>query len=500
MISGSEQWLSGSGTTKYERIADGIQRSIVTGELDLDSRLPPVRTLARQLNVSTATVVAAYTLLRNRGLAGGHVGRGTFVSKPDGQVRPGGDARADLLRPAVQPWRKRALALSERGLRGDHPRAIDCMRGGPDSSLMPVDAIRRAWHRVADATTEQDLEYPVRDEPAPELVAQLLGRLERDGISARPHQIVISSSTQQFVSLLTHAVVSERAATEPLVVVEEPGHHSAMDALERAGCRLIGADLDAAGVRPQSLERALSQGAKMVFLTPRAQSPTGASWTPERRAELAAVLRRFPDTLVLEDDHFGEVAEACPGSLLNEPGVGDRVLYVRSFSKALAPDLRLAAGVCGERLVAAVREAKYFADGWTSHTAQRVVAHLLADPEVGEATSEMRRAYRRRRQLFEEGVQATLGAGQRWCFPGRDGLHCWIPLPRGCDSSEVLARAAALGLLAATGEPFFVKPGNGGFVRINSGGAGDRRAQIAGETLGRAIRETIRTTEPPIAV
>lgn len=191
---------------------------------------------------------------------------------------------------------------------------------------------------------------------------------------------------------------------------------------------------------------------------------------------------------------------ARPGSLLNEPGVGDRVLYVRSFSKALAPDLRLAAGVCGERIVAAVREAKYFADGWTSHITQRVVAHLLADPDVGRATSEMRVAYLRRRRSLVGAVQATLGPGEPWCFPGRDGLHCWIRLPRGCDSSEVLTRAAALGLLAATGEPFFVKPGNGGFVRVNSGGMGDHRAQLAGEILGRAIVETIRTAGSVITV
>lgn len=499
MITGSDRWLAGSGS-KYELIADGIQRSIVAGELDRQTRLPPIRTLARQLNVSTATVVAAYTLLRDRGLAGGHVGRGTFVARPAREVGPGGDARPDLLQPAVQPWRKRALALSERRLREEHPHAIDCVRGGPDPALMPVDAIRRAWRRVLDATTPEDLEYPVRDEPAPELVAQLLGRLERDGIRARPDQLVIASSTQQFVSLLVHAFASERTATEPLVVVEEPGHHSAMDALERAGYRLIGADLDAEGVRPESLERALSQGAKLVFLTPRAQSPTGASWTPGRRAALADVLRRFADVIVLEDDHFGEVAEARPGSLLNEPGIGDRVLYVRSFSKALAPDLRLAAGACGERIVAPVREAKYFADGWTSHTTQRVVAQLLADPEVSRTTAEMRRVYQRRRRLVVEGIEATLGSGEQWCFPGRDGLHCWIRLPRGCDSSEVLTHAAALGLMAATGEPFFVKPGNGGFVRVNSGGVGDQRARVAGEILGRAIQETVRTAGAPITV
>jgi DNA-binding transcriptional MocR family regulator len=503
----NELRLAGSDADpKYERLAEAIERAIVGGRLESGERLPAIRALSRQLDVSAATVVAAYTLLRDRGLVSGHVGRGTYVV-PRVPPAPPASSRGPLLHPAFQPWRKRALFLSEARLRADHPDAIDCARGRPDSRLMPLGPLRRAWHEAIEGSGPEDLQYPVRDAPLPELVAHLIPRLERDGISGHAQQLVVATSAQQFVSLAIHAFVSASAAAEPLVVVEEPGHHSAMDALERAGCRLVGAAVDGEGVRPEALEAALSTGARMALFTPRAHSPTGASWTPRRRMELAAVLARFPDVFVVEDDHFGELAGAPCGSLLNDAAIGDRVLYVRSFSKAIAPDLRLAVGVCGERVVETIREAKYFADGWTSHIAQRVVARLLADPEVDAALEAARATYARRRSTLVAAVEAGIGGSgsssgstSGWCAPGRDGLHVWIGLPRGCDSSEVLARAAGLGVLAATGEPFFVKPGNGGAIRVNAGAARDAQARIAGEILGRAIRETAITASVPITV
>lgn len=497
MLTENDLQLAGADADpKYERLAQALERAIAGGRLRPGERLPAIRALSRRLDVSAATVVAAYGLLRDRGLVSGQVGRGTYVTGRESPREPG----SPPLHPLFQPWRKRALFMSESRLRVDHPHAIDCARGRPDSELMPVAAWRRAWHEAVDSSEAVDLQYPLRDEPEPELVAQILPRLERDGITGHAWQLVVGTSTQQFVSLALGGVRMASPTAEPCVVVEEPGHHSAMDAIERAGCRLLGAAIDGEGVLPEHLEAALSLGAGLVLLTPRAHSPTGASWTPRRRAELAAVLARFPDVMVMEDDHFGELAEARCGSLLDDPEVGDRVLHVRSFSKSLAPDLRVAVGVCGQRVVEMISEAKYFADGWTSHLAQRAVARLLADPEVDIALDEARTAYRRRRAAVTTAIEA--GAGERGarCAPGQDGLHVWVRLPRGCDSSEVVARAAALGVLAANGEPFFVRPGNGGAIRVNAGAAPDARATAAGEILARAIRETARSAAAPVTV
>ena len=107
---------------------------------------------------------------------------------------------------------------------------------------------------------------------------------------------------------------------------------------------MIGMETDEDGARPESLESAIRAGANAVLLTPRAHNPTGASWTPERLQALGDVLSRYPHVLAIEDDHFGDIADERAGSLLADPRVEDRVIYIRSFSKSIAPDLRLSRG------------------------------------------------------------------------------------------------------------------------------------------------------------
>ena len=151
-----------------------------------------------------------------------------------------------------------------------------------------------------------------------------------------------------------------------LVGVEEPGYPTIFDTYERLGCGLLGIEVDEVGATPQSLDAALSAGAQVVLLTPRAHNPTGASWTVRRLGELADVLADHAGVLAIEDDQFAGIAVARPGSLLNDRRIADRVVYVRSFSKSIAPDLRIAVAVAGPFLRRQLAEAKSLADGSSS--------------------------------------------------------------------------------------------------------------------------------------
>lgn len=110
------------------------------------------------------------------------------------------------------------------------------------------------------------------------------------------------------------------------------------------------------GALPDSLECAIRAGANAVLLTPRAHNPTGASWTPERLRALGDVLSQYPHVLAIEDDHFGDIADEQPGSLLADVRVEDRVIYIRSFSKSIAPDLRLSVAAARPRLKTLLRK------------------------------------------------------------------------------------------------------------------------------------------------
>jgi GntR family transcriptional regulator/MocR family aminotransferase len=491
------------GRPLYERVATVLSEAIRSGDLPAGRRLPTVRELAELLQVSVTTVMSTYTHLRTDGLVTGEVGRGTFVTKPAGPspapaTVPAGDgrdrlgvARPALMRPTPLPaiaWRRGALALAESRLRTAFPGAVDLMRGGPDPAMLPTAALKRAWHAAAETLTVADLQYPTDIDPDPALVEQLLPRLRQDGIEAGADDILVFSSTQQVLALVTEILRTEGGREQVYAAVEEPGYQTAMDTFERGGLGLVGMAMDADGARPESLEEAIGVGARVALFTPRAQTPTGASWTAGRRAALAEVLAAHPSVWIVEDDHFAEAASSRPGSLASDPRLRERVIYARSFSKSLAPDLRLSAVVTGEELRTRLVLAKTYADGWTPRTAQRALAALLADPETDQVLGGAKWAYEHRRRtlgrLIHERTEGAISA-----TVGLDGLHLWLPMPSRCGAGEVVAEAAGHGFLLAASDQFYLRPGHDRYVRLNAGVADLAVTSAVAEALARTVRK-----------
>lgn len=471
------------GRPLYERIARVLEDAIRRGELADGDRLPTVRELATQLQVSTSTIVGVYNSLRADGLIRGEVGRGTFISSAPGARTPPAALAQPRGIPVARAWRRRSLADAETRLRAAFPHAADLMRGGPDPDLLPVDGLRKALRSVTGDLTGTALQYPPRIDPDPELRDALLPRLAADGIPARPADLLIANSSQQLLSLVAEEF---GRAGRTLVAVEEPGYQTAMDTFERAGLELVGMSLDEFGVTPESLGAALAAGAGLVLFTPRAQSPTSVGWTPDRRAALADVLAEHPEVWIFEDDQFAEAASSRPGSLISDPRLRGQVVYARSFSKSLAPDLRLAAAVVTGDLHAHLAMAKSFADGWTSRMAQRTLARLLTDPETDRLLHDARNAYAERRAAAAAALSANLEPSAP-LLTGVDGLHLWIPLPPACDTVAVLEEVARAGFLAAASDPFYVHPGHDRYIRLNAGTTSPANASAAAEAICAAI-------------
>lgn len=488
-----------------EQVASALEDAILSGRLRVGERLPPVRRLSSELGMSGATIAAAYGLLNRRGWTRGEVGRGTFVVGVPGP--PAADTGQALAlatgegwgaarRPA--PWRRRALLTSASRLRAAYPQALDCTSGKPDVALLPFDLLTRAWHRAIDDTTRADLQY-TGPEPVPALVRELLPRLEADGIPARGGDLVVGSSAQQFMVLAVSIIGQAADGRMPTVAVEEPGYQTAADTFERLGCRVVGLALDEQGVVPAALDAALADGVTVVLFIPRVQNPTGVSWSVRRVAELAEVLAHHPGVVAVEDDQFADAASARPGSLLGDRRIEDRVIYIRSFAKAIAPDLRLAVAVARARLRAMLVEAKSFADGWSSRLAQRALAHVLADPGFDAALAGARAEYALRRDAALGVLQARLHPVGGWAS-GADGINLWVHLPPGVDAVEVIERTAGLGVLVAPGEPFFIRPGHGEVVRISVGMLDAARARDAATALASAALNVAADSHTTISV
>ncbi|MFC0010718.1 PLP-dependent aminotransferase family protein [Devosia nitrariae] len=365
-----------------------------------------------------------------------------------------------------------------------YPHALDCTRGKPDTSLILADIVRRAQRRAAEDTQPDALQYagPLA---IPELRDLLVPRLVADGIPVNDTSMIAGNSAQQLM-VMSLSIAARLMPDRPrIVAVEEPGYQTVFDAFEYLGFQLVGMRLDEQGVTPESLDAALSAGAIAVLFTPRAVNPVGVSWTPERRKALSDVLKDHPHAIAIEDDQFADIALTHPGSLLDGEAA-HRTVYIRTFAKSIAPDIRTAVALVRPRLTAMLGEAKSLLDGWTSLHSQNTLAYVLRDPELEEAFNRSRTAYRLRRDAIL-GVLGERLKGTGAKLSGSDGLNIWICLPFGVAASDVVDHAARAGVLLVSGEPFYIRPGHNDMIRMSISGIHDDQAIQAANLVADAI-------------
>jgi DNA-binding transcriptional MocR family regulator len=398
----SEQYqLRGDSATE---IAASVERGVASGALSPGDPLPSVRVLAAGLGVSPTTVAAAFSELRRRGV---------IVTRPRSGTRIGD-------RP---PVRGRGAPAAPAGTR-------DLASGNPDLAFLPdlAQALRAlpAPHRLYG-------DPPVLDE--------LADAVARDDGLASPARIVVVNGALDGVERVLAAQLSPGDA----VAVEDPGWTAVIDLVRALGLRVVGVPLDARGMVPDALARALRGGARAVVLTPRGQNPTGAAHDAARAAELRAVLQ--PETLLIEDDHLGPVAgvdwHSAGGSTAHHA-------VVRSVSKWLGPDLRLAILTGDELTLSRVEGRQSLGPGWVSGLIQRLVANLWVTHDAAAA----RAAYRERREAM---LAALAGRGIEAIGPS--GLNVWIPVP---DEDAAVRALLASGVSIAAGRPFRLASGTAG--------------------------------------
>jgi len=478
--------------TRHEAIASILENAIRDGAIAVGSRLPTVRALSAGLGVSASTVVAAYNRLRADGRISGEVGRGTFVLPPANRVAPPASAEGDTTTwkspfyASRPPWRRRTVLTSATRLHSLYPQAIDCSRGKPDTGLLLTKIVQRAFHKAADAIVSEDLQYGT-PRPLQALRSALVPRLMRDRLPVEGTEMIVGTSAQQLM-VMSLSMAARLMPDRPRVVaVEEPGYQTVFDAFEYIGFRLVGMTVDEHGATPASLDAALRAGAIAALFTPCALNPMGVSWTERRRLELAEVLEAHPHAISIEDDQFADLALTRPGSLLEGSTVGNRAIYIRTFAKSIAPDIRVAVALARPRLASLLAESKSLSDGWTSLIAQHALAYALEDAELERGLDEARRIYEQRRQTVKRIIEDRM-RGTGTFVTGTDGLNVWIQLPPGAAATDVVDRAGALGVLLVSGEPFYIRPGRNDVIRMSISALNEGDAEVAAERVVESIR------------
>jgi DNA-binding transcriptional MocR family regulator len=273
------------------------------------------------------------------------------------------------------------------------------------------------------------------------------------------------------------------------VIVEDPGHAVTFDLLAAMGFTAVPVPVDDLGVRPDVLATALARGAGALIVTPRAQAATGAAWDAARAAEIGEVLRRHPSVGVIEDDHAGPVAgvpafSACAGLSWRTGFAGPaRWVTLRSVSKSLGPDLRLAVVAGDEATITRVAGRQALGTGWVSYQLQETVADLWSDASVGRTLTAAAQVYgdrgtALRSALAAHGITAS----------GRSGFTCWVPV---ADEDGVASSLAAAGWAVAPGQRFRIASPPGvriSFARLAETDAASFAAEFAQALRHRASR------------
>jgi len=298
------------------------------------------------------------------------------------------------------------------------------------------------------------------DEPA--LVALARERLSADGVDLA-HLCFLSGALDAIERGLRAQLRSGST-----VLVEDPGFPPLLDLLRSLGLKLRPLAMDDQGPDPAALRAGLGAGAAAVVLTPRAQNPFGCDISAGPAAAIQAVLTRFPDAMLVLDDHWGPLAE---GALELRPEASSRWLFVRSVSKFLGPDYRLAIAAGDPVTIGRIRRQQSLGPRWVSRLLQRCVHALWSSPQSETLLNQARSAYRARRDALR-----TALAAQGIAAHGRSGIHLWIPVRREAHTVQAMM---ARGLALQAGEPF--RLASGPAVRISIANmAEDEAGPIAG--------------------
>lgn len=424
---------------RADAIARSIEQALRDGKLGNGDALPTVRALADQLGVSPTTVSAAYRLLRQRGLVAARSRRGTRVAR-----------RASLAQRLPIPIARGARNVAD---------------GNPDPALLPDLQPVLARLSVAQSLYGEPCELQ-------ELLRVARKALDGDGIAPAP--IAIVSGAMDGID----RVLGTQLRSGDSVAVEDPGFAGVLDLVSASGLEMHPMAIDDEGVLPGELGRAIKAGADAVILTPRAHNPTGAALSAARAVALRRVLAAHPGVLLIEDDHAAGVAGAPLHAVCS--GRRGRWAYLRSVSKSLGPDLRVAVLTGSDDVVARAQARQVLGMRWVSRLLQAVVAELWADRAVAAQVREAEREYTRRRRA----LVAALGArGVAAC--GNSGLNVWIPVR---EEAAVVQRLAEQGWSVAPGERFRLVSNPGIRVSVS------RIARPQVEALADAVAGALSTT------
>ncbi|MBC7204483.1 MAG: PLP-dependent aminotransferase family protein [Pusillimonas sp.] len=370
----------------------------------------------------------------------------------------------------------------------ERPEIISFAGGLPAPKGFPIDTIYAAYEKVLNHNGKAALQYGPTEgyRPLREWVAQDLKRIGAHDVNV--DQVLIVSGSQQALDLLGKLFIDPGSK----VLVEAPSYLGALQSFSLYEPNYVAVPTDDKGLIPEGLTDDRVENARFIYALPNFQNPTGRTLNLERREAL--VKRCAQANLpIIEDDPYGDLryaGEALPGLLGLGRKVGATVIRLGSFSKVLAPGLRLGYIVAPETIIAKLVQIKQATDLHTATLTQMAVYETIHDGFLNFHLPAVREIYKEQCGYMLEAMQEFFPASAKWTRP-EGGMFIWVTLPGHIDAYELLGRAIKKHVAFVPGEPFYAgaEPMRN-TLRLSFVTVSKERIREGIEILGRLIAES----------
>ncbi len=361
--------------------------------------------------------------------------------------------------------------------------------GYPDPTLFPIEQLHKIYDDLLTPANASALQYTASD-GTPELRALVAGRLTADGMPCAPDDVLITQGGQQGLDLVAKLFID----AGDVIVCERPTFLGALIAFNPCEPAYASVPMDDEGLDTDALEQVLrtTQRVKLIYTVPDFQNPTGRTMSLARRRRLVELADEF-DVMVLEDTPYRELrydGDRLPS--IKSLDTSGRVIHLGSFSKILAPGLRLGWVLAEPEIREKLSLLKLAADTQNGTLNMRAAAAYLSGFDIEAHIAGMLPTYRHQRDLMLASIEEHFPAGVRWTRPD-GGLFTWVTFPEGLDTAafqrdHLIPRA---GVILVPSAPFFATEPEVNHARMSFSGVPDDRLVAGVTAMGGLLREVL---------
>jgi 2-aminoadipate transaminase len=363
------------------------------------------------------------------------------------------------------------------------PEIISFAGGLPAPELFPVDAVRAAAENVLTHNGREALQYGP-SEGFPPLREWIAGELQSRKIKAVSSDVLVTNGSQQVLDLVAKVFLNPG----DVVLTENPTYLAAIQAFQALEARFVPVPTDSEGLIPEALPELIKlHRPKFLYTIPNFQNPTGVTMKVERRQALVRIAAEHK-LVIIEDDPYGKLryrgTEVPPIKHFDEDGW---VIYASTFSKTIAPGLRLGWVAAPAEVFSRLLILKQAADLHTSSFDQRVAYTYLTGNDQSVHLERIRKAYGERFGVMDAALKAEMPAGYQWTKP-EGGMFLWITGPASLDGLELLERAIKEKVAFVPGRDFFPADAGANYLRLNFSNSTPERIREGVRRLAKLCR------------